>query len=397
MSGAELVLNPFAKIRAVYQGADLVGYKVRAPVRGVPLKSQFIARTADPAVCELLARLSTTTEDVDIDASGAPWGRLCDLGFFVPEPSIPDPVPYSLDVAAMSEVTDRSANEPTWSAREWIVAPSLVAQRSADLPAAIAPRVPFFPGAFRGQLPLAWVEDAATGALAPYHVRAEILDRLTPGGDVPLLDVDSLHALRAAGVLVPRDEGRPDVDAHRAELAAEGMTALRGFLPRLHIARMREYYTRRLAQGYVKLFARHEETRYIDHDEAIARFWLTQLTPIMGRLVGAAVKPSYVFFASYLDGSALRWHTDRLQCEYSVSLLVDYAPAVARADDAPSPWPLLVERRDASVAAVHQRLGDALVYKGRERPHARPPLAPGHTSTSLFLHYVDASFAGGLR
>ncbi len=390
-AAGDLVLNPFARIRAVYDGSDLVGYNVRAPVRGIPLRSEFIDRAAERAVFDLLRQLQTADADIDVDAGAPSWARLRDLGFFVPEPSVPEDVRYALDVrqAPASLAGDASADAA------WVVSPTLVVQESAELPPAIAARVPHLPPMFEGQLPLVWVEDPRTRALAPYHVDADVVRRLSPSQPPPALDADLARALRATGILVPRDAAPADFDGHAAELAAEGMTRMGGFIPPVHLAWMRAYYRRRLAHGYVKLFVKNEEKRYIDHNEPIARFWLTQLASIVARVTRAAVKPSYVFFASYVDGSALRWHVDRPQCEYSMSLLVDYSPAPEHG--ALSPWPLLVERRDGAIVKVHQRLGDALVYRGRQRPHARPELPVGHTSTSLFLHFVDESFGGPLK
>jgi hypothetical protein len=45
---------------------------------------------------------------------------------------------------------------------------------------------------------------------------------------------------------------------------------------------------------------------------------------------------------------------------------------------------------------VFQAIGDALLYRGRELPHSRDALPEGHTSTSIFFHYVREDFAGSL-
>src|SRR5205085_12676542 len=126
-------------------------------------------------------------------------------------------------------------------------------------------------------------------------------------------------------------------------------------------------------------------------------------------------KPSYVYAASYKEGAVLDPHVDREQCEYSISLQVDYYPEPL---DGISPWPLFLEPfvppKDASASdrrfeqsefksddelkrAVHLANGDGLLYKGRELVHYRNALPDGNRSTSLFFHYVSESFSGTLN
>src|SRR5262249_53384975 len=114
--------------------------------------------------------------------------------------------------------------------------------------------------------------------------------------------------------------------------------------------------------------------------------------PLMGAVVGRPIKPSYTYTACYESGSELPRHTDREQCEYSISLCIDFEPEPNGA----TPWPLYLET-PRGVAAVHQALGDGLLYRGRLLPHYRFRLGPRCRSTSLFLHYVDADFRGSLN
>jgi hypothetical protein len=130
----------------------------------------------------------------------------------------------------------------------------------------------------------------------------------------------------------------------------------------------------------------------VAHNEPVARFFHRQLASAVSALAGQALQPSYVYFASYLGGAELERHTDREQCEVSLSLSIDYAPEPA---DATS-WPLLVDTADGTVT-LRQALGDAVLYRGCELPHYRRRLANGHASTSFFLHYVPLSFRGPLR
>src|SRR5207247_255912 len=115
-------------------------------------------------------------------------------------------------------------------------------------------------------------------------------------------------------------------------------------------------------------------------------FWHRQLAPVISRIAGASFAPTYAYFASYVAGAKLARHTDRADCEISVSYLLDYSPWP---NGRPSPWPIRLERAEGTVR-IRQRIGDALVFRGRQLPHSRGALPSGHASTHLFFHYVPA-------
>ena len=72
--------------------------------------------------------------------------------------------------------------------------------------------------------------------------------------------------------------------------------------------------------GYVPL------GRYVAHNEAVARFFHHQIANAVSAIVGEPIKPSYVYFGSYLSGAELKKHTDRQQCEFSVTLVWIFLP-----------------------------------------------------------------------
>jgi hypothetical protein len=83
---------------------------------------------------------------------------------------------------------------------------------------------------------------------------------------------------------------------------------------------------------------------------------------------------------------------DRPQCEFSISLLIDYDPE----PDGPCGWPLFLEHQSlpGGIAAADLGLGDAVLYRGRQLVHYRDQLPDGHQSSSLFFHYVGEDFVG---
>jgi len=88
---------------------------------------------------------------------------------------------------------------------------------------------------------------------------------------------------------------------------------------------------------------------------------------------------------------ALEPHPDREQCEFSVTLCLDFSPEPELA----TPWPIRLDTPKGAVT-VYQAIGDGLAYRGTRLPHYRGVLGEGQTSTSIFFHYVAAGFDGPL-
>jgi hypothetical protein len=143
--------------------------------------------------------------------------------------------------------------------------------------------------------------------------------------------------------------------------------------------------------GAITLGDGQSPRRYVAYNEPVARFFHRSITAKVSALAGQALKPSYVYLASYLSGAELKKHTDREQCEFSITLCLDFSPEPALE----TPWPIRLETPSGTMV-VHQALGDALAYRGTRLPHYRDALAKGQTSTSIFFHYVSDDFAGSL-
>jgi hypothetical protein len=177
-----------------------------------------------------------------------------------------------------------------------------------------------------------------------------------------------------------------------AFFARRGFAPVAGLIHPLDLATLRCHYRRLIRTGKMRLGDEQSPRRYVAHNDPLARFFHFNLTRVVTELAGQAVKPSYVYAAAYQEGASLEKHTDRIQCEFSLTLCVDYAPEPARE----TPWPIHLDTREG-VVTVFQALGDALLYRGCELPHYRKALRPGHCSTSLFFHFVREDFQGPLN
>jgi hypothetical protein len=253
--------------------------------------------------------------------------------------------------------------------------------------------------AFALQGGIAWVRESRNGTLVPFWLSFDLealLRELRPNEPVPLsIPPATRGLLQAAGILIPShldDSGKHELlDSSASQFQAKGYAPLPGLIHPFHVAAMRRYYRQQIRTGAIHLGDRQSARRYIAHNEPVAKFFHHQLTSALSRIAGRALKPSYVYLASYLSGAELQKHTDREQCDYSITLCLDYSPEPKLA----TPWPICLQTSRGTVK-VYQTLGDGLAYRGTQLPHFRAPLPDGQTSTSIFFHYVTAEFAGPL-
>ena len=130
--------------------------------------------------------------------------------------------------------------------------------------------------------------------------------------------------------------------------------------------------------------------RFSAHREPFAEWLHQQIDCILKPIFSGRFKPSYSFVCAYAGGADLPRHTDRAQCEVTLSLCVDASPGAEG-------WPLYLESPTENVM-VESRLGvgHALVFKGRQMPHSRKPLSKGEWFVALLFHFVEVGFDGSL-
>jgi hypothetical protein len=175
-------------------------------------------------------------------------------------------------------------------------------------------------------------------------------------------------------------------------IRSSGYGIVRDLLPPEFLRSVQEYYRELVVNGFLPL-GDGQSLRYSLHNEPLAR-WLHQHTaPLVSRIIPESVKPSYTYLGFYLAGAVLEKHTDREQCEYTLSLTIDATPSAAAADA----WALYADLKDGTTVEALLGAGDGLIFKGRELPHYRHRLDQGRTSSSVFFHYVPEAFTGKLN
>lgn len=246
-----------------------------------------------------------------------------------------------------------------------------------------------------------WILDPASDALVPFGVGetfARYFEGMRPGEPpAAVLSAEAASVLHYAGLLVPEDYRacrQNEWAIYIAERAAffreHGYISLERLFHPFHLASLRHYYRALMRSGEFKCEKEDARCLWL-HNEVTTRFFHHQLTSTIRQIVGEAVKPSYCYVRCYRSGADLPRHTDREQCEFTVSLCVDYTPEPGSITG----WPIYVEAQNGTVT-IEQAIGDALLFRGRELPHYRRPLPHGCTSTSVFFHFVARDFQGDL-
>lgn len=256
--------------------------------------------------------------------------------------------------------------------------------------------------AFALQGTIAWVRDSATANLLPFWLGPELeaaVRSLKPDEPAPSTLPHAARAVLSAASILQTEDGPAQrtrqweaaVGKSAAYFRGKGYALLTDLIHPFHIAALRRYYRYLIRTGAIRLGDGQSPRRYVAYNEPVARFFHHQITKALSAVAVEPLKPSYVYLASYLSGAVLKKHTDREQCEFSVTLCLDFTPEPALE----TPWPIRLDT-SAGAVAVYQALGDGLAYRGTRLPHYRDALGEGQTSTSIFFHYVPADFAGSL-
>ena len=355
-----LVLNPSARISICDQGSS-PSFLVEAPIRGASLSSVRVSEESLPGAHAFLRSvLVDGHKDAQIGEQVA--AELCRIGLFAAADAMPQAVAYQFPLRHRAHsgtlLSRASMNEP--------------AARPAHSPAL--------------RLPAEWSEQSLR--FEPHHhgsVWAPV--RVAPDAAGDGRDEDERREAR-------QPEMALDPEATRTHFDREGFAILENLLPAEHVTELGNYFQALAAQGFLSFDEVRGARRHFAHNHPVANFWHDQLNERVSQLAGRPTKPSYSFVSLYIAGGDLLWHTDRPPCEYTIALLLDYAPLDG---DGRSPWALKLKGRDGTIHSLHQRLGEALILKGRELMHGRDVLPEGHHSASLLFHFVNEDHDGELK
>lgn len=116
---------------------------------------------------------------------------------------------------------------------------------------------------------------------------------------------------------------------------------------------------------------------FVNYSHSVCEALLLTVQPIIERVSGKTLYPTYSYSRIYWKGAILDKHTDRPSCQYSVTLCLD---------NKDKPWPIYMGGKKVSLKA-----GDLVVYQGCDIEHWRDPLEEDTQIVQAFLHFVDAN------
>jgi hypothetical protein len=344
----------------VLSGSRGIGFAVTAPVRGESLRKTTVSAKSAPRLhrffCSLLMPQVYCRSQPEDDVLGA----LEAMGLILPPEKVPEPVRF---IAQMQDEQVRAM------ARDMRIRRPDAAQANFS---SLFERCAESCGR-----PVTWIHDPARQIDWPYWLTPEQL----------ALFALERHVEGRRGI----EEWEATFNDARERLAQAGYAVVRDIIPGTFLNHIQDYYRRLVLNGYLR-FGDSQSLRYNLNNEPFAQWLHHHTAALVAHAIPEPVKCSYSYIGCYVAGAVLERHTDREQCEYTLSMTIDATPSQAREDA----WPLCLDTPDGSRVEAFLSPGDGLIFKGRELSHYRERLADGRTSRSIFLHYVPVGFTGKL-
>ncbi len=119
------------------------------------------------------------------------------------------------------------------------------------------------------------------------------------------------------------------------------------------------------------------------HGDPLMDAILQEVLPAVQSAIGEPLLPTYSYFRVYGANDTLPPHTDRNECEVSVSICV-YTSGPE--------WPLIIDDGLGTVQKLAGEPGTGAVYAGPDHSHWRTPFE-GQEHIQLFVHFVRADGA----
>ena len=156
-----------------------------------------------------------------------------------------------------------------------------------------------------------------------------------------------------------------------------------------------QYYSTNIKKGAYVLGDK-QSNRFKSHNEPMSRILHYEILPLIEKIVGKKLMPTYTYLSAYVKGSDLPAHTDRADCEYTVSFLINKPEN--------SNWPIYLHKVKQPVKhkgradftppkeeciAVDCNAGGLMMFQGTDHIHFREGL-PDDFYHIVLLHYVSA-------
>ena len=159
----------------------------------------------------------------------------------------------------------------------------------------------------------------------------------------------------------------------------QGFQKLEKFIPSFFSTYLKNYFTLRVQNERWGGDEQAPNSHCVYGDPAFDMV-MAMSTEDIGRIVGKRLIPQYTYARIYKNGSDLKIHSDRPECQYSVTLSLG--------GDYEKPWPIWIKDYAGKSHEVPLDEGDIVFYHGTELEHWRDKFE-GNMQYQLFMHYVD--------
>jgi len=155
-----------------------------------------------------------------------------------------------------------------------------------------------------------------------------------------------------------------------------------------------QYYSTNIEKG-AYILGDKQSKRFKSHNEPLSRILHYEILPLIEKIVGKKLMPTYTYLSAYVKDSDLPAHTDRADCEYTVSFLINKPEN--------SKWPIYLHKVKQPVKhkgrsgftppkeeciAVDCNAGGLMIFQGTDHIHFREGL-PDDFYHIVLLHYVS--------
>ena len=160
------------------------------------------------------------------------------------------------------------------------------------------------------------------------------------------------------------------------------------------LAICQEYYSKNI-QDKVYALGDKQSQRFKSNNEPLSRILHYEVLPLIEKVVGKSLRPSYTYLSAYVKGSDLPAHTDRADCEYTVSFLINKPEN--------SKWPIYLHKVKQPVKykgradftpskdecfEIDCNAGGLMMFSGTDHVHFREEL-PDDFYHIVLLHYCS--------
>lgn len=153
---------------------------------------------------------------------------------------------------------------------------------------------------------------------------------------------------------------------------------------------VKEYYDHSIKNKVFPLGDRQAQ-RFKSNNDPFSRFVHYEILPLIEHIAGRKLRPTYTYLSCYVTGSDLAPHTDREDCHYTVSFLINkdkdwpvYCDPVKQPVKGKGRYPEFVQT-DKHIGMIGQPNG-FIMFNGRDHIHWRNKY-DGERYDILLLHY----------